>query len=191
MRTIYILLTRTNTVFSRLIHQATGSEYTHVSLSMDSSLDCLYSFARRNLYFPLNAGFVVESLHTGIFGQRKNTPCALYEIKVSEQTYRRVDLYMQAFKSNRQDYDYNFLGLFLCLFDIPLRRKHHFFCSQFVAEVLENTGALHCHKIPSLMRPSDFHYLSELNPIYQGTISQCLMFLGEAPAISEEEVIAF
>ncbi len=106
MRSIYILLTRTSTLFSRLISQVTGGEYTHVSLSMDADLTTLYSFARRSLYFPLNAGFVEESLHTGVFGRYRNTPCVIYQLQVSEHTYRSIERYIQFFQNNKGDFYY-------------------------------------------------------------------------------------
>ena len=34
MRYIYVLLTRSGTVYSRFIHAVTGDEYTHVSLGL-------------------------------------------------------------------------------------------------------------------------------------------------------------
>lgn len=55
MRMIYLLLCKTNTLLSRLIHIATHDEYTHVSISLDADLTELYSFARLQSYFPLPA----------------------------------------------------------------------------------------------------------------------------------------
>lgn len=47
MQSIYVLITRTNTLLSRSIRLATGAEYTHVSLALDRGLTRMYSFARR------------------------------------------------------------------------------------------------------------------------------------------------
>ena len=46
-RTIYILLTRSGTWFSRLIHLATQDRYTHASIGLDGPDGPFYSFARK------------------------------------------------------------------------------------------------------------------------------------------------
>ena len=48
MKTIYILLTRSGTLLSKLVYAATGSSYTHASMAFDADLSCLYSSTRKN-----------------------------------------------------------------------------------------------------------------------------------------------
>lgn len=55
-RTIYILLTRSGTWFSRLIHLATADSYTHASIGLDGPIGPFYSFARKYSHFALPAG---------------------------------------------------------------------------------------------------------------------------------------
>lgn len=50
-RTIYILLTRSGTWFSRLIHLATADSYTHASIGLDGPIGPFYSFARKYSHF--------------------------------------------------------------------------------------------------------------------------------------------
>lgn len=47
MKTIYILLTRSGTLLSKLVYAATGASYTHASMSFDAELSCLYSSTRK------------------------------------------------------------------------------------------------------------------------------------------------
>ena len=42
MKTIYILLTRSGTLLSKLVYAATGASYTHASMAFDEELNCLY-----------------------------------------------------------------------------------------------------------------------------------------------------
>ena len=56
MKNIYILLTRSRTILSRLIHLATNDTYTHASIAWDDELTTLCSFARRHTSLPLPAG---------------------------------------------------------------------------------------------------------------------------------------
>ena len=51
-RTIYILLTRSGTCFSRLIHFATQDRYTHASIGLDGPGGPFYSFARKSSSLP-------------------------------------------------------------------------------------------------------------------------------------------
>ena len=54
-KTVYILLTRSGTWFSRLIHLATDDRYTHASIGLDGPTGPFYSFARLDPRFALPA----------------------------------------------------------------------------------------------------------------------------------------
>jgi hypothetical protein len=170
MKSIYVLLTRTNTVPARLIHAITGDDYTHASISLDKDLNDLYSFARRSMRMPLIAGLIHENIYTGIFAQNLDAPCVLYEIRVHDTVY---DSIKSAIERMMQDYDlyrYNFLGLAMNFFGIPYGRKYHFLCSQFVAHILDKYGALRFNKNINLIKPADFCNLPDLNEIYRGRL---------------------
>ena len=85
-RTIHILLTRSGTWFSRLIHFATRDSYTHASIGLDGPDGPFYSFARKYRYLALPAGLVEEQVTV----YRRAGPCCLYELKVSEESYFRL-----------------------------------------------------------------------------------------------------
>ena len=51
---IYIVLTYSGTILSRIIRAYTGDEYSHVSIALDKDLEEMYSFGRLNPYNPLN-----------------------------------------------------------------------------------------------------------------------------------------
>ncbi len=54
---IYIVLTRTNTILSRMIGFIKDDEYTHASISLDRHLSKMYSFGRKYTYNPF-VGFL-------------------------------------------------------------------------------------------------------------------------------------
>lgn len=56
MKTIYILLTRSGTLLSKLVYAVTGASYTHASMAFDEELNCLYSSTRKNGYTMFPAG---------------------------------------------------------------------------------------------------------------------------------------
>jgi hypothetical protein len=158
MKTIYILLTRSGTLLSKLVYAATGANYTHASLAFDAELNCLYSSTRKNGYTMFPAGPSKEYLNRGVFRLRDNAPCALYA-----------------------------LGLILCGLHIRWQRRRHYFCSQFVSEVLEQSGAMTLPKDSTLMHPNDYTLLPQLKCLYKGRLADLpqrkAMDLGETPSM--------
>lgn len=174
MKQVYILLTRTNTVCARLIHGITGDRYTHVSLGLDRNLTRLYSFARKNPNWPLVAGFLLENIHTGVFGRNKYAPCVLYELDVTDESYAWLERELELMAADSERYRYSFIGLATCAFRIPLRRKYHYVCSQFVAAMLSRANMLKFDKDISLVKPNDFLKIPQLRSVYEGKLFQCV-----------------
>lgn len=73
-RTIYIVVTRTNTIPSRAIRIYTGCPYNHVSLSIDSRLEDMVSFGRLYPSMPMPGGFVHEGKNKGFFRRFRDIP---------------------------------------------------------------------------------------------------------------------
>ena len=142
MKTIYILLTRSGTLLSNLVYTFTGANYTHASLAFDEDLSCLYSSTRKNGYTMFPAGPSREYLNRGVFKLRGDAPCALYALKVSEEAYCRAKRRADHMMAHGRLYRFNTLGLILCGLHIRWNRRRHYFCSQFVSEVLEKSGAM-------------------------------------------------
>lgn len=154
MPCVYILLTRTDTLFARLLHGMGGNRYTHASLALDRDLGRMYSFARRYEPFMLPGGFIRENIHAGVFGRCGGADSLLLELPVSRATYEAIERQMTVMASAGSCWDYDVLGLALAGLGIPHVRPGKYFCSQFVADVLERTGALTlpCHPSSSARR---------------------------------------
>lgn len=171
-RTLYIFLVKTDSLFSRVIALFTKTNYTHASIGFDPCCNSLYSFARIYTALPIPAGFVKESTKTGLLSLSPNAPCAVFKIKVTEQTYEDIAKELQRMYLNKERYGYNYLGPIACFFGIPFKRKHHYFCSQFVAELLEKHRAVTLTKPASLYHPRDIEKLKGLELIYKGKLSE-------------------
>ena len=167
MKTLYIFLTRSGTLVSNLVYALTGAEYTHISLAFDENLNTLYSSTRKNGYTMFPAGPSREYLNKGVFRLRENIPCALYALEVSDEAYARAEHMM----THGELYRFNSLGLLLCAFHIRWNRRRHYFCSQFVSEVLQKSGSLNLPKHSTLMRPNDYAALPQLKCLYQGKLA--------------------
>lgn len=171
MKKIYILLTRTRSILSRTVHLVTADPFTHAAIAFDEDMQLLYSSARWDGQTMFPAGPCREHLGQGFYARQK-TPCAVYELQVEDAVYQRAKEEVAQIIAHQQQYHFNFIGLFLCWFHIPFRRKTYYFCSQFVAEILQRSGALELPKEPCLMRPSDYTRMPVLQPRFLGYLSQ-------------------
>ena len=171
MKTIYILLTRSGTLLSKLVYAVTGASYTHASMAFDEELNCLYSSTRKNGYTMFPAGPSKEYLNKGVFRLRRDAPCALYALEVTDEAYVRARRRAEHMMARGELYRFNTLGLILCALHIRWQRRRHYFCSQFVSEVLQKSGALDLPKPSTLMHPSDYAELPQLRCLYRGTLA--------------------
>lgn len=186
MKTIYILLTKSNTILSRLVHLVTTDTYTHVSISFEESLQPLYSSSRKNGCTMFPAGPCTEELQCGYYRKHAEIPCKLYKLQVSDEIYMLARQEAQKIINHAREYHFNIIGLLLCQLNIPYHRKHHFFCSQFVSEVLKNSRALKLPKDTSLIKPSDYTRIPELVCLYQGRL--CDLAAAQAGVLAETQL---
>lgn len=77
---LYIVLSQTGTMLSRILKFITGAEYNHSSISLSADLTQMYSFGRRNPYNPFLGGFVKESPHTGTFRRFQGTKVIIFAV---------------------------------------------------------------------------------------------------------------
>ena len=169
-RTVYILLTRSGTWFSRLIRLATQDDYTHASIGLAGPDGPFYSFARKHPHFALPAGLVEEQVSK----MRRAVPCCLYALTVSDQTYFRLQRRLAEMYRQRETYHYSIIGALACYFHLPLQRRYHYFCSQFVADLLEDCQAAELPKPPTLVRPGDLCAIRGLTPVHRGLLGEIL-----------------
>ncbi|MCD7741009.1 MAG: hypothetical protein LUI06_02235 [Ruminococcus sp.] len=171
-RTVYVFLVRTNSFFSRIIALFTKTKYTHASIGFDSHCESLYSFARLNTGTPIPAGFVRESTNTGLLSLSPNAPCAVYKLRVTEQAYEDIHSRLEEMYMDKEHYGYNYLGPICCFLGIPLTIKNKYFCSQFVAELLEKNHAVSLSKPASLYHPRDLEKLPGFELVFEGKLSE-------------------
>ena len=187
MKTLYIFLTRSGTLLSNLVYHITGAQYPHVSLAFDPDLTTLYSSTRKNGYTMFPAGPSKEYLNRGVFRLREDIPCALYALDVTEEAYLRARRRADHMMAHGELYRFNSLGLLLCALHIRWKRRRHYFCSQFVSEVLQKSGSLDLPKHSTLMHPNDYTSLPQLRCLYQGRLGDLpqrqQMEMGEAESV--------
>lgn len=159
MRKVYIVLTYTGTWLSRLVKAYTKNEFSHVSISLDSKLNDMYSFGRIHAYNPFSAGFVHEYVHSGTFKRFKKTRTRIYSILVTDEQYDTLKHVINEIKTENsiKSYHFNLLGLIAIAINVKIRRERHFYCAEFVKYVLDESKVK--IKLPELIKPEDFKYL--------------------------------
>lgn len=169
-KTIYILLTDTGTIFTRIIKWFTNAPYNHVSLVFDDRLEEMYSFGRKDPRNPLFAGFIREDVYYGTYRYFRNTKCLILKLDITENEYNNIRKIIQQFQMNEELFSYNLIGLFGVLLSSPMPTNNSYFCSQFVAEVLTN-GGLHLWDLPTaLVTPIDFFIHHRFEFVYEGKL---------------------
>jgi hypothetical protein len=166
-RTIYFIFTDTGTYLSRLINFFTHKPLNHVSIGFDHELKEVYSFGRINPKNPFSGGFVRENIRGDFL---KDSKSAVYTLNISEQEYLLIRHHIKEFEKRASDFKYNFIGLLGILFKIDIKRKNAYFCSQFVATVLQDMESFKLSKPSNFVTPSDIRESTELQLIFQGRL---------------------
>lgn len=164
---IYILLTDTGTLFTRLIKLYTKRSFNHASISFDRSLSEVYSFGRKTPSNPFIGGFVKENMESHFFNL---ATCRVYSCTISTIQYEEMKCFIQKINDEKSLYRYNLLGLFAILLNKQLNRKYAFFCSQFVATVLQECKCVHFSKPLSLITPQDLIKGNDFHLVYEGKL---------------------
>ena len=170
-RNIYIIVSQTGTILSRIIKVVTGDEYNHASISMDSTMEAMYSFGRRHPYNPVWGGLVMESPFTGTFKRFRGTQAIILCLTVDEEQYDQIEKYLRWMYRNRGKYHYNYIGLFLALFHKPYRQKNCYYCSEFVREILARFGVASEEMFEEIIKPMHFLNLPDANIVYRGRLA--------------------
>ena len=171
MKKIYIVLTYTGTVLSRVTKVLTHNTYTHASIALDENLDTLFSFGRLNPYNPFIGGFVYEGINIGTFKRFKNTKAVIYSLEVTNKEYDRLIKNINRISNNRLEYKFNVIGLIFALFRIRRKIKNRYYCSEFVRSMLEYSN-IRNRDVALCMRPQDFSRLEGLQLEYKGLLRE-------------------
>lgn len=168
---LYIVLTRPNTVLSKIIRLIKNDEYTHAAISLDRELNQMYSFGRKYAYNPFIGRFKREEINEGLNKLHKYLPCLILRIEVSKEDYEKVEGSIKHFISNRYRLKYNYLGLLHGLFNKSGCFKDRFLCSEFVYYILKENGIADFGRPGNLVRPQDLLSLKG-KIIYKGNLKE-------------------
>ena len=153
---VYIVLSQTGTVLSRILKLVTRAPYNHSSIALTDDLQTMYSFGRVNPYNPFLGGFVQESPAYGTFKRFKNTKVMVLETEISEDVYSELGQLIQQMMKEQARYHYNYWGLFLAALRIPVKKRNCYYCSEFVKAMVVRMKLPGAEEIPDIVKPMHF-----------------------------------
>ena len=125
MKKIYIILTYTGTILSKIVKIYTRKEYSHVSISLDRDLNQMYSFGRLNPYNPFIGGFVHEGIDRGTFKRFKNTKTKIYSMEIDQEKYERLEEIIENIQQKKKLYKFNVIGLIAVALNVRIKREKY------------------------------------------------------------------
>ena len=173
MKEIYIVLTHTGTILSKIIKAYTNDEFSHVSIALDNDLQEMYSFGRLDPFNPFIGGFVHEYIDNGTFKRFYNTVTRIYSLQVTEEQYELMKDEIDYFSSHKEEYKFDIMGLFFTALHINFVREHRLYCASFVKSIMDSANLK--TQLPEPIKPEDFKKLENLDStsiVYEGLLSQ-------------------
>ena len=167
---VYILMIRYPGAMADFMVRYTRFEYTHITIGLEEDPNTFYSFNKK--------GFFVEKITRYLKPGREPFPCVLFEIDVSKKAYRRVKKLLQAYTARKKFLHYTNRSLVTCFLGIPWKIPDHYFCSEFVAEVIQRSGIAFLPKHCSLCLPHHISRLEELKLIFTGNVQTMVEHYG-------------
>lgn len=158
---IYVFLMHTGTPLSTLIKMYTKDEFSHATLSFDSSLTRMYSFGSKKLDDDIDIagpenGFAIDDINNSIYtNAKRRIHYGLYVIFVTAKARKKMMKKVQYFIDNQSKFRYDIVGLITYAMHLPREKQYAYFCSGFVADILQEGEVLGDKRSYSRYSPQD------------------------------------
>lgn len=170
-RTVYIVISQTGSIVSKILKKITGAKYNHSSIALDEGLIPMYSFARKYTYSAFWGAFTKETPDKGALRRFvKGTQVQVIALSVTEEQYQAIGERLTQMYEQRDKYHYNYFGLFLAYFQKRYHPKHCYYCSEFVRSVLEGAQVIPYDYYGEVVKPIDFLNLPDCSVVYEGNL---------------------
>jgi len=168
MKKIYIVITYTGTILSKIVKFYTRDKFCHISIALDKNLNEMYSFGRLNPYNPFWGGFVHEKIDSGTFKRFKNTEAEIFSLDITEKQYNIIRKTINFINKNKKYYKFNTIGLFAVCVNARVKFKHSFYCAEFVKYLFDKAKIK--NNLPLIIKPEDFKNLIDIQKEYEGKL---------------------
>lgn len=166
---IFILITYTKTTFGKVIRKVTHGKYTHSAISLDSSMNNLFSF---NASESNQSGFSVESLKR--YNHDDDCIMCVYCFFVKKDKLLHIKTKLDWFLLNKKSSHYSYLNCITLVMDKVVELNNTMICSQFVDFLIKDIGVDLTHKSSALVIPNDYTKIDDPNvyKVYEGPINK-------------------
>lgn len=168
-KNLYIVVSQTGTIVSKIIQAVTRAKFCHVSVSLEENLATMYSFGRRYAYTPLFGGFIKETPQTGVFKRYPKTETVIFAFPLTGENYTKLHARLEEMDKNKKGWRYNYLGAILASVRKRYVKQGRYYCSEFIRELLLS-HQLTDKILPEVMLPKDFLSLFTENEVYRGRL---------------------
>ncbi len=146
-RTIEVVLSRDTTSFSWLTYFLDGGGLTHASIAFDEDADHYYSFNLK--------GFKRE-YKTSLM--KRPREIKRYKVAVTEEQYQALKKMIEDMESEKSRYAYAKGDVSFCILKLPNPNpddEDKYFCSEFVARMLDESGSVKMSRSYRSYTPND------------------------------------
>ena len=145
-RKIVICLSRDLTFFSHLTYFVDNGGFTHASLGLSEDAEFYYSF---------NFKGMKKEYRTSL--KKKPREMTRYIVSVSDEAYQKLTDRIDDMLAHKERYAYAKAAVMKRLLSLPNEEQHddRYFCSQFVSEVLRDSGCVDIGTLPANCTPND------------------------------------
>lgn len=138
-KNIYIILSRTNTKFAKVIRAFGNIKYNHASIALDEGLNEIYGFARQRHAVVLTGKLMRENISRFTLNATKYVDSSVFKIPVTEEQYAEIKRRIEVIY-NDGDYLYNLFSVLTYPITKGLSVYKAFTCNEFVLYILKYIG---------------------------------------------------
>lgn len=133
---IYIIISRTQTKFARLLRMVGGMKYNHSAISLDRELSEMYAFSRPQHRSLFLGKLVRETLDRYTLKKNHKIPVVVFQLPVSLEQYAQIrNLFQQIMLDS--EYMYNLFSVLTYPITRGFSTYKSFNCTEFAAHILK------------------------------------------------------
>ena len=175
LKPVFVLFIGGHTLFSNIVKGVTKSNYSHAAISLDTTMQNIYSFGMSDLERLKGKTSLLGGLtHEKMDKYTKGTPVSIFGFFVKEKDYDQIKKNLDWFIDHAKETTYSYENLLAYLFRIPMIKNTRLICSQFVDRILKLSDVDLTGESSAFIAPADlekrvkqnskiYHFFEDIN----------------------------
>jgi len=134
-KSLYVMISRTESRMGRLIRLFTRYDYNHVSLTLDPEFRSWVSFARYYCNAPLYGGYIVEPAERYL-ASGKSSRVRIFQVEISEEKFEQLSARFDTAGNPDSGMIYNIFDAMATPWGRSIQVQNAYTCLGFANEVL-------------------------------------------------------